>query len=116
MSAENPSMYSCTLPQTVEYEGKTYKELSFNWSKLTGKDYAAVEKIIKARGERVMMPEMDGAFLSLLAVRASENGLSEEAIKALPLYYYNKILGAARSFLLISGSGQAAPDGSESNA
>lgn len=83
--------------------GKTYEELTFDWDKLTGKDSKAiVEEVAMQTGKVVITPSLSDDYLGRMAVRACTEPIGYDALLRMKLYDYNKITGAARSFLLKS--------------
>jgi len=93
------------LPFDFSYEGKTYKTLTFDWKKLTGKDFAQAEWEMSVENNRLLaFAPNDGDFIMRLAVRASVEGISKQALEALPLHYYNLVRMAGRVFLLMPES------------
>lgn len=119
-TAQNPEntpfFTTITIPFPFSYEGKTYETLTFDWQKLTGKDFAQVEREMKMTNRLLAIEAYDGDFLMLLAVRACREGISEQALQALPLYYYRLIRAASRDFLLMQESEAVEAYGSLNNA
>lgn len=106
----DPDVYTHKLARPFTYENKTVTELSFDFSTLTGNDTVAIESELNHRLKNLMYPHLSWEFMTLMAVRActtrGENGLrvvDEKFLKALPMRDYNRIVGAARNFLLASG-------------
>ena len=93
-----------TLSTPFTYENKTYEKLTFDWGKLTGNDSLAIEHEMALQGKVLVAPEFSSEFMNRLAVRACSEEIALNALLALPLKEYNRIRGAARSFLISSGS------------
>lgn len=91
-------VYEHTLKKPFEYEGKTYEKLIFDFERLSGHDYIAIEQEMAMRGKGLVVPEFSSDFLTGMAARSS--GVPEDVLIALPLKEFNKIRNKARSFLL----------------
>lgn len=110
LQEDTPDIYIRTLKKPFTYEGHTYESLTFDWSVLTGNDFAAVENEMMARGKTLVIAEYSGDFLIGIAARAcSERGergehiVTAKTLCALPIGDYSSILKRARSFLLRAG-------------
>ena len=106
----DPALYTHKLEKPFTYENKTVNELHFDFGTLTGADTIAIEAELNHRMKNLMYPHLSWEFMTLMAVRACTtrdgNGLrvvDEKLLKALPMRDYNRIVGAARNFLLGSG-------------
>lgn len=106
----DPALYTHRLKKPFTYENKTVEQLDFDFGALTGADTLAIEGELNHRLKNLMYPHLSWEFMSLMAVRACTtrdgNGLrvvDEKLLKALPMRDYNRIVGAARNFLLGSG-------------
>ena len=107
----DPALYTHKLEKPFTYENKTVNELHFDFGTLTGADTIAIEAELNHRLKNLMYPHLSWEFMTLMAVRACTtrdgNGLrvvDEKLLKALPMRDYNRIVGAARNFLLLSAS------------
>lgn len=94
--------YTHKFRKPFEYQGKVYNELTFEWSKLTGKDGLAIENELQQLGKAVIVPTFSGEYLIRLAARACTVPVGADAFENMPIADYNKIRSAARSFLLRS--------------
>lgn len=110
---ENPdaSVYTRKLKKPFTYENKTVEELHFDFSTLSGEDTIAIAGELNRRMKNLILPHLSWEFMTLMAVRAcTDRGandlrvVDEKFLKALPMGDYNAIIGAARNFLLLSGS------------
>lgn len=95
--------YKHIFARPFTYEGKTYKELVFDWGSLTGEDSLAIENEMSSLGKPLIAPEFSGEYLIRMAARACNERIGSDALAAMPLVDYNKIRNMARSFLLRSG-------------
>lgn len=107
---EDPAVYTHKLARPFTYENKTVERLDFDFGSLTGNDTIAIEAELNHRLKNLMYPHLSWEFMTLMAVRActtrDENDMrlvDEKLLKALPMRDYNRIVGAARNFLLLSG-------------
>ena len=95
--------YTHVFQRPFTYEGKTYDTLTFDFGSLTGNDGIAIQDEMDALGKPVLVPAVSANYLLRVAVRACTTPIAANVIKAMPLFEFNKITGAARSFLLRSG-------------
>lgn len=95
------SVYTHVFKKPFEHEGKTYTELTFNFAGLKGRDMLAIETEMQAMSEYALAPEISANFQCKMAAKAG--GIGSDVLEAMPLKDFNKITGAARSFLLDSG-------------
>lgn len=86
------------------------EQLDFDFGSLTGMDTLAIEAELNHRLKNLMYPHLSWEFMTLMAVRACTTRdandmrvVDEKFLKALPMRDYNRIMGAARNFLLASG-------------
>ncbi len=96
-------VFTIKLKKPFEFEGKTYKELRFDFSKLSGNDCLAIENELQMLGKGAVAPEFSGEYLIRFAARALEEDLGPDFIAALPAATFTKIRNRARSFLLVTG-------------
>lgn len=93
--------YKHTFAKPFEYEGKTYKELTFDFEKLIGTDMIAIEDEMAAVGQYALSPEISTSFLSKMAARAA--GVGSDVVEHLPLRDFGKIKNESRNFLISTG-------------
>ena len=103
LAVEDFTTYTHTFQTPFTYEGKTWESMTFDFGKLTGKDYMRIEDEMSKRGKMLVAAEFSGDFLARMAVRACTEKLPLNVLAALPLMAYAKIMGRARTFLLRSG-------------
>lgn len=106
------SLYVHKFKRPFTYEGHTFEELTFDFGALTGNDSLAIEDELQAMNKPVIVPTFSGPYLVRMAARACtttftdasgrQRRISEDVIRAMPIYDYNRIRGRARSFLLAS--------------
>lgn len=105
------SVFTRKLNKPFTYENTTVEALHFDFNSLSGEDTIAIEAELNRRMKNLVLPHLSWEFMTLMAVRActdrGANGLrvvDEKFLKTLPMGDYNAIIGAARTFLLLSAS------------
>ncbi len=96
--------YTHKFRKPFTYEGKTYEDLTFEWDKLSGNDYLAIEGEMAALGKVLIAPEFSGDFIVRMIAKACTEKIGSDIIGAMPLCDFNKIRKEARSFLMNSVS------------
>ena len=109
---ESVGNYTLKLKKPFTYEGQTFDELNFDFEGLTGDDALAIEDELQAIGKPTISPTFSGQFLVRMAARACTNTIidasgkprriGDDALRALPIFEFNRVRGKARSFLLAS--------------
>ena len=92
-----------TFRKPFTFEGKTYKELTFDWDKLTGRDSLDVERELSHMNVVLLVPSINGEYLVRIAAKACTTPIGYDLIESLPLWEYNQVRGAARNFLNRAG-------------
>ena len=94
-------LYVHTFKKPFDYMGKKYKELTFDWESLTGRDSLDIEAEVEiTTGRAVIVPAFSGEYLIRMAAKACAEPIGYDALEFMPLVDYNKIRSPARSFLL----------------
>ncbi|MCL2636964.1 MAG: phage tail assembly protein [Oscillospiraceae bacterium] len=93
----NTGVYEHTLKTPLTYENKTHEKFTFNFDKLTGKDYIDVENEMANNNEYMIIAEASRGFQYRIAAKAAEIG--SDILIALPASDFSKIVNAARRFL-----------------
>lgn len=101
-AAADPYTYTHKLQKPLDYEGKHYESLTFNWGKLTGNDSIAIEAELTALNQPVIIPSMSAGYLIRMACRACTEPIGVDVIGAMSIRDYNTIRTKARNFLLRS--------------
>lgn len=91
-------LYTYKLSKPFEYEGKTIKEIKFDFDKLTGADSLAIENEMMSLGKFFVQPSLSGEYLMRFASRAC--GIGIDVLKAMPIVDFNNIRNIAKSFLM----------------
>jgi hypothetical protein len=99
--AENPQEFIHKFASPISYNGKQFKQLQFKFGNLTGKDGLAIENEIQAMGKIVITPAFSVDYLVRMAARACTDKIGIDIFDTMSLFDFNKIRGAARSFLLM---------------
>ncbi|MEA5057774.1 MAG: phage tail assembly protein [Anaerotignum propionicum] len=97
----NEGVYTHKFKKPFEYAGATYKELTFNFERLTGNDMISIETEMATRSQYALAPEISRNFQSKMAAKAA--GIGSDVLEVMPLVDFNKITNAARDFLLNTG-------------
>ena len=98
-AAADPYTYT---QKPLDYEGKHYESLTFDWGKLTGNDSLAIEAELTALKQPVIIPSMSAGYLIRMACRACTEPIGVDVIGAMSIRDYNTIRTKARNFLLRS--------------
>lgn len=93
-------VYVHKFKKPFTYEGKTYEELTFDFEGMTGRDAAAIENELRAKGHTVLVAAFDGEYLVRMCAKACTEKIGFDTIEAMSIRDYNKIRNAARGFLL----------------
>lgn len=93
----NVGVYNHTFKTPFECQGTKYKTMCFNFNKLTGQDFIAVENEMMSKNEYALDPALSRSYLSKLASRAG--GIPSDVIESMPARDFKKITDAARNFL-----------------
>ena len=106
------SVVTIILKKPFTYEDQTFSELTFDFASLTGNDALAIEDELQSLGKPTISPTFSGQFLVRMAARActatvvDKSGhprrIGDVALRALPIYEFNRVRNKARSFLLAS--------------
>lgn len=93
-------VFSHTFKKPLSYNGVEYKVLTFDFESLTGKDTLQIESELARKGQTVIVPEFNGAYLAAMASKACTDEIGVDAFDHMSLRDFNAIRGAARRFLL----------------
>lgn len=110
-ASEDAGSYTHVFQKPFAYQGETYEKLTFDWKTLSGKDSVSIERELLNRNVTTVIAEFTPEYLAAMAARACtyRNGdgfrvVTTDTLYALPLPEFRAICGAARRFLLWSGS------------
>lgn len=96
------SHFTLNLSKPFVWEGTEYKELEFDFSLLTGKDFLNIEAEVQSKGYGVITPEFSTPFLTIMAIRACKQPITSDALDSMPIVLFNRIRSRGRSFLMNS--------------
>ena len=94
--------YTHAFKKPFAYMGQEYTEMHFDFDGLTGRDGLNIERELQALGAALVHPALSGDYLVRLAAKACAEKVGSDAFELMRLFDANKILGRARSFLLLS--------------
>ena len=94
--------FTLKLISPVEYEGKTYKELKFDFSEITGADSLNIEAELNSQGIVVISPSYQSPYLVRLCARACSEKIDVDLLTRLKLRDYLALRNKARNFLMSS--------------
>jgi hypothetical protein len=92
--------YTHKFKKPFTHMGKTYEELNFDFTSLTGRDGLAIETELQALRIPALVPSLSAPYLVRLAAKACTERIGSDAFELMPLQDYERIKNAARSFLL----------------
>lgn len=78
---------------------KTYETLNFYFERLIGRDMVNIESEMQTQQDYVLAPEISRGFQSKMAAKAG--GIGSDVLESMPLNEFNRIVNAARDFLLM---------------
>ena len=91
------------LKKPIERMGTTYKELHFDYDRLTGKDSLEVEEEIEQTTRlTVVAPALNLEYLIRISARACDEPIGRDDILNMNLSDFNHIRNMARNFMLRS--------------
>ncbi len=93
------------LIKTFTHNGKEYKELNFEFDKLTGQDMIDAEEITRRAGGNITMGAADYSRGYVLTIAAKASGLPREALMTLGAQDFTNILNQTLIFLSGADSG-----------
>ncbi len=102
ITEEASGVITIELKRPIDYNGKRYTELSFDFEKLTGKDGLNIENELQSLGKAVVVPAFSGEYLIRMAAKACGEPIGYDFLESVSMHDYNRIRNAARSFLLKS--------------
>lgn len=94
--------YTRKLSSPIDWEGKHYTELTFDWTRLKGKDGRDIENELSRMGIVVFVPAATIEYIVRAAARACTVNIGSDLLDALSMKDFNAIRGAARNFLMRS--------------
>lgn len=90
-----------TLKKPITYNRQEYTEFTFDFYKMTGRDYIAAEEAVNAEGSVVLAPEFSSNYMGKIAARAG--GIGTGVLESLSYHDFQEIKNLARNFMLNGG-------------
>lgn len=98
---EEDSGFNYKLKKPVQYNGKEYMELYFDFNSLTGGDALDVEDEMQRQGKgTVVVAAFNSEYLIRISARACREKVGADIFRYMSLFDYNRIRDRARNFLL----------------
>lgn len=98
----NPEIYVHEFTKPYEWEGKTYEKLTFDFSKLRGKDVLAIMREIRMAGITVASRTFDVEYQYRYAAKCCDPKIGSDVIAGLPAQDFERICTRVQRFLLRS--------------
>lgn len=92
--------FTFRLLTPVEYEGKTYKELKFDFSEISGADSLNIEAELNAKGIVVISPSYQTPYLLRVCARACSEPIDVDLLTKFKLRDFLALRNKARNFLM----------------
>ncbi len=102
--ATTAEVYTHSFAKPFTYEGRTFKELHFDFDSVNGYGCLSIEQELRAHGITVPVREFSCEYQVRFAARACTDKVGSDVLMALPARDFNRICNMVRSFLLQSGS------------
>lgn len=99
---KSPDAVEVQLSSPIKYEGKTLKNLTFDFGKLTGADGIAIENELAMMGKTVFLPSASIDYLIRAAARSCVPKIGIDAFSEMTLKDFNLIRSKVRNFLMKS--------------
>jgi hypothetical protein len=94
--------FTYKLITPIEYEGKKYTELKFDFSNISGADSLNIEAELNAQGIVVISPSYQSPYLIRMCARACSEKIDVDLLTMLKLRDYLALRNKARNFLMSS--------------
>jgi hypothetical protein len=93
---ESGDIYVLKFKTPFEFQNEVYEKITFDWAKLTGRDFIAIENEMK---NFLISATLSGDFLMLMAARAAVPKIPSDAFEYMSIGDFHRIRSAARAFL-----------------
>ena len=103
LKTEEDGLFTVKLKNPVEYNGKTYAELNFDFDSLTGEDAMNIEAELTALGKNIAFPALSSEYQIRVAAKACTEPVGADIFGLLHIRDYVKIKNKAQGFLLGAG-------------
>lgn len=99
LTEEISALFTHKLSKPIEYEGKKFDEINFDFDALTGGDSLDVENELSSKGHFIFLKTSDSEYLVRMCARACTNdGVDVGFFRILPVKDYNKIMNSVKRF------------------
>jgi len=95
-------LFKLIFRMPFEYMNNTYKELSFDFDSLSGKDCLDIGNELLMRGISVVAPEFSSEYQRIYAAKSCIQKLPSDAYLLMPAKEFLRIVRAARTFLVVA--------------
>jgi hypothetical protein len=92
--------FTFKLLTPVEYEGKEYKELKFDFSQITGADSLNIESELQTKGIMLVTPSFQTPYLIRVCARACAESVDADLFLKFKLRDFLALRNKARNFLM----------------
>lgn len=98
---DDTTVFTHEFIKPILYNGKQYKELHFDFDKLTGRDCLNISEELTAIGKAAIVPALSEEYLIRFAARAcTEDMVGSDVFDVMKSRDYHRIISRTRSFLL----------------
>ena len=97
-NAQQNSDFTLMFHAPFSYEDKTFNKLSFDFSKLTGKDFLDIEDEMARHGKIILSARLSGEFLAIMCAKACTEPIGVDCLQAMPIKKFEQLRNAARNF------------------
>ena len=98
MVEDTTDVYTHKFKVPVQYDGKTYESLTFDFSSLTGGDSLDVENELQSMGHAVVVRTLDGMYLSRMCAKACTENIGSDIFRVMPVKDYAIITNKSKRF------------------
>lgn len=91
-------MYTHKFAEPIQYDGKTFDKLTFDFDSLTGGDSLDVESELLSKGHAVVVRTIDGEYLSRMCARACTESVGADIFRHMKVKDYGQITNVAKRF------------------
>lgn len=92
------SLYVHTFEKPIEYNGKTYEKLTFDFDSLCGGDSLDVESELLSKGHFVVSRSVDPEYLIRMCARACTDSVGFDIFRCMKVKDYTRITNYSRRF------------------
>ena len=92
--------FTFKLLTPIEYEGKEYKELKFDFSQITGADSLNIESELQTKGIMLVTPSFQTPYLIRVCARACAESVDADLFLKFKLRDFLALRNKARNFLM----------------